>query len=250
MEQRQVVVPGSAACAVGTSSDGKSVPELHSALLAAQRRLRTEDATAIVQELRAGPQFTRQVRARRSAAQTQQKRRSTVRNGARGTQRLVFISAQSVEDAVLVRRLEDSVLAKALVILPDSHWTAVHPIRRAGQADETAVRLAAQVVELLQKKEANGTLFWLGTRQGKGRSYEELSEWIASMSDPATGNRYAALQLGATWWRRRFPVPSVPPRFTRSGEKVARNVLSTSCEPSSLLELLHQSNPQVFQFMT
>mmetsp|Transcript_11504 Transcript_11504/g.22622 ORF Transcript_11504/g.22622 Transcript_11504/m.22622 type:complete len:290 (+) Transcript_11504:2691-3560(+) len=229
------------------------IPVLHEALLDAQRGLRDGEAKALVRELRAKPSPTREVRNQRIAAQTQQKRNSvaSVRSSMKmHRQRLVFITVQDFEDAVLVRQTQESLLRHAFIILPDTHWTAVHPIRIPGLPEESAVRLDDCVIEQLQAKEINGTLFWLGSKEGKGQSFEELSAWIRAKADPATGNRYHALQMNTTWWRRRFPMPSVPPKFTRSGEKIARSLQSTSTEPHCLLEMLHQSNPGVFKFMT
>ena len=113
-------------------------------------------------------------------------------------------------------------------------------------------KFGVEFLEALRSMEETARVFWFRDKntsssdsdssQGRIRSYAALSEFIQMHDDPATGQPYKKLEFAEYWWKSKHGDDENPVRFTESGLKVLSNFKSGSFEPSSVAELLYQSD--------
>eukprot|EP00475_Leptophrys_vorax_P016323 TRINITY_DN2278_c0_g2_i1.p1 TRINITY_DN2278_c0_g2~~TRINITY_DN2278_c0_g2_i1.p1 ORF type:complete len:206 (+),score=61.52 TRINITY_DN2278_c0_g2_i1:65-619(+) len=91
--------------------------------------------------------------------------------------------------------------------------------------------------QLILDKEAAGLVFWLKPEE----DYGLVSQWLTSIDDPVTGEKYKPLILDEEWWKTKFSKG----KFTTRKERVVINFKTGDHDYSSVMELLYQSNPTV-----
>ena len=90
----------------------------------------------------------------------------------------------------------------------------------------------------LRDMEETGRVCWFRPE----KKFKRVDAFLQRHADENTGKTYSKLQTHAFWWRGRHGDDENPVRFTKSSSKVLSNLKSGSFEPSSVAELLYQSN--------
>jgi hypothetical protein len=88
--------------------------------------------------------------------------------------------------------------------------------------------------KLILEKEQAGLVFWLKPDM----DYNKVSQWLVSVDDPVTGEKYKPLILDPEWWETKFSKGN----FSFQKRRIVSNFQSGDHDYSSVMELLYQSN--------
>jgi len=104
--------------------------------------------------------------------------------------------------------------------------------------------------DLIKFKEARGEVYWLKPQgfeyngslyHGHPDAFPKASDWLQSLNDPTTGDRYAPLLLDPQWWNGSFKKEDA--KYTSASRLIVKNFLNGAHDYAPVMELLHQSNP-------
>lgn len=156
--------------------------------------------------------------------------------------RPVFLSLVSMETAWSSGRIPRIVLDRCLVIVDaEREWLF-------GQ--DSAKKLprynfSSEFSEAIRDMEETGRVLWFRPE----KKFNRVCTFLQHHVDENTGKPYSKLQVQEFWWKGRHGDEENPTRFTRSSNKVLSNLKSGSFEPSSVAELLYQSNNNLEPFI-
>jgi hypothetical protein len=149
--------------------------------------------------------------------------------------RPVFLRLPAMENAWSAGSIPTLVLDRCLVIV-DAEREWVFGEDRARNLPR--FRFPREFCEALRDMEETGRVCWFRPE----KKFKRVDAFLQRHFDENTGKAYAKLQVHAFWWQGRHGDEENPVRFTKSSSKVISNLKSGSFEPSSVAELLYQSN--------